>query len=87
MAIINKKVWLGYFDDLVSGKKKFELRLNDFEVHEGDTLVLQEWNQNTKEYTGRQIEKKVTYVLKTKDNNFFSPEDIEKYGYQAISLE
>jgi len=30
MAIIKKKIWPEYFDAVVSGKKKYELRLNDF---------------------------------------------------------
>ncbi len=47
MAIINKKIWPEYFDAITSGKKKYELRLNDFEVNEGDTLVLEEWDSKT----------------------------------------
>ena len=34
----------------MQGKKKFELRLGDFEVEEGDVLVLEEWDPKTKEY-------------------------------------
>ncbi len=41
MAIIHKKVWQEYFDKIISGKKKLELRLADFEVNEGDILVLE----------------------------------------------
>ncbi len=88
MAIIKKKVWLEYFEAVVSGKKKFELRLNDFVVNEGDTLVLEEWNPETKEYTGRKIEKKVTYVGRWKiDELFWPPEEILEKGIQVISLE
>jgi len=35
MAIIHKKVWGEYFEKIISGKKKLELRLADFEVNEG----------------------------------------------------
>lgn len=42
MATIHKKVWKEYFEKIISGKKKFELRLDDFDVNEGDTLVLEE---------------------------------------------
>ena len=62
MAIINKKVWPEYFEKIISGKKKFELRLADFEIHEGDTLVLEEWDNHKKAYTGRKIEVVATYV-------------------------
>jgi ASC-1-like (ASCH) protein len=88
MAIIKKKIWPEYFDAVASGKKKYELRLNDFEINEGDVLILEEWNPETKEYTGRKIEKKVTYVGKFKiDKLFWSEERIKEKGIQIISLE
>jgi hypothetical protein len=88
MSIIKKKIWPEYFEAVVSGKKKYELRLNDFVVQEGDTLMLEEWNPETKEYTGRTIEKKVTYVGKFKmDELFWSEEEIREKGIQIISLE
>ena len=88
IKIIKKKVWPDYFKAIVSGKKKFELRLNDFDVNEGDTLILEEWNPKTKEYTGRNLEKKVTYVGKFKINKLFWPEkEIKEKGIQIISLE
>jgi len=85
--MIKKKIWPGYFDDVASGKKKYELRLNDFEIEEGDILVLEEWNPETKEYTGRKTEKKVSYVGKFKTDKLFWPEEqIRKKGIQIISL-
>jgi ASC-1-like (ASCH) protein len=88
MSIIHKKILPGYFEDLASGKKKFELRLNDFEVNEGDVLVLEEWDADKKEYTGRKIEKKVTYVRAFKIDELFWPlEDIMEHGIQILSLE
>ncbi|MFA4817374.1 MAG: DUF3850 domain-containing protein [Parcubacteria group bacterium] len=42
MVTIHKKVWKEYFEEIISGEKKFELRLADFEVKKGDTLVLEE---------------------------------------------
>jgi len=48
MATIHKKVWKEYFKLTLSKKKKFELRLADFEVNEGDILVLEEWDQEKK---------------------------------------
>lgn len=88
MFIIKKKIWPEYFEAVASGKKKFELRLNDFEINEGDLIVLEEWDPETKEYTGRKIEKKATYVLKCKVDELFWPaEDIKEKGIQIISLE
>ncbi|MBI4779442.1 DUF3850 domain-containing protein [Candidatus Falkowbacteria bacterium] len=83
---IEKKVWPEYFEKILSGEKKFELRLADWECASGDILILKEWNPETKQYTGRQIEKEVGYVLKTKDFNIFSKEDVEKYGWQVIGF-
>jgi len=62
MTTIHKKVWREYFEKIISGRKKFELRLADFDIHEGDTLVLEEWNKDKKEYTGREIEVVATYI-------------------------
>jgi ASC-1-like (ASCH) protein len=88
MAIIKKKIWPEYFEAVASGKKKYELRLNDFDVEEGDTLILEEWNPKTKNYTGRSIERKVTFVGKFKiDELFWSTEEILEKGIQIISLE
>ena len=88
MATIKKKIWPEYFDAVVSGKKKFELRLNDFEVKEGDMLILEEWDPKIKGYTGRKIEKKATFVGKFKMDELFWPEsEIKEKGIQIISLE
>lgn len=83
---IEKKVWPEYFQAISDGRKKFELRIADFECNVGDVLNLREWDPKTKNYTGREIKKEVTYVIKTKDINLFTPEDIAKYGYQVISF-
>ncbi len=88
MAIIKKKIWPGYFEDIASGKKKYDWRLNDFEINEGDTLVLEEWDPATKQYTGRNLEKKVTYVGRFDlKKSFYPVEEILDKGIQIISLE
>lgn len=84
--LIRKKVWKKYFEKILSGEKKFELRLADFNVRAGDTLVLEEWDEIKGEYTGRKVEKRIGYVLRTKDLKFWSEEDINKYGYQIIQF-
>ena len=83
---IEKKTWPDLFEKIISGEKTFELRLADWECQPGDILVLREWDPETKQYTGRQIEKKVTFRIKTKDLKFFPKEDIEKYGWQIIGF-
>ncbi len=86
---IEKKVWPEYFKKIMDGKKTFELRLNDFDVSEGDTIILNEWDPETKEYTGRTLEKQVGYVGKWKIDDmtkFWSRKDIDDKGIQVISL-
>jgi hypothetical protein len=66
MAIITKKIDTQWFELVLSGKKKYELRLADFDIEEGDTLRLEEWvgEGNHREFSGRVIEKIVTYLRK-----------------------
>jgi len=85
--IIKKKTWPEYFELVKSGKKKFDLRVADFDIKEGDTLVLEEWDPKTNSYTGRKITKKAGYVLKLKLNNFGQEEKIKKNGFFVIQLE
>jgi len=84
---IHKKTWPELFEQVNSGNKTFDYRLADWQANEGDTLVLEEWDPKTKEYTGRQITKKIGFVLNLKDApNFNTKEDNEKYGHIIISL-
>lgn len=85
--IIEKKIWPKYFDLVKLKKKKFELRLADFECKEGDILLLKEWDPKTKEYTGRELKKKISFIIKTKDCKFWKKEDIDTYGFQIIQLD
>jgi hypothetical protein len=83
---IEKKILPEYFEKIKRGEKTFELRLADWECNEGDTLVLVEIDLNTKIPTGRSLERKVGWVGKTKDFDFWTQEQIDQYGYQIISL-
>jgi hypothetical protein len=87
MAIISKKIWQEYFEKILSGEKKLELRLADFEVNKGDILILKEWNKDKEAYTGREIEVVATYILRTKDQTVWSREEVDKYGFQVILFE
>ncbi len=83
---IEKKVQPPYFDAILKGDKNFEVRLNDFECNEGDILVLREWDPEKKDYTGRALEKKITYIVRTKNLPFWSKEEVEEKGYQIIGF-
>jgi ASC-1-like (ASCH) protein len=86
MAVIKKKIWPSYFKLIESGKKKFELRLADFIVKEGDILVLEEWDPVAKKPTGRKITKKVDYVLKFDLDDFGQGKEIMKDGLYIIQF-
>lgn len=85
-SVVEKKILPEYFEKIRIGEKIFELRLADFKCKNGDTLVLKEWDHIDKKYTGREIEKKISYVLKTKDINLWPEEEVKKYGYQIIAF-
>ena len=88
MAVIEKKILKDSFDKILEGKKKWERRTQDFEIKEGDTLHLKEWDAVAKKYTGREIKKVATYVAKFDMNNDYWPKaEIEKYGYQIIQFD
>jgi len=85
--IIKKKTWPDYFEKLLSGEKKFDCRIADFEVVPGDTIIFEEFDPVTKSYSGRTITKTISFVGRTKDWTFFNKEEIEKYGYIIMSLD
>lgn len=86
MKKIEKKTWPELFEKILSGEKTFDVRIADFKIMPGNTIIFREWNPKTKKYTGRIVEKKVTYILKTKGVRFWKKEDIKKYGLQIIAF-
>jgi len=62
------KILPEYFQQVVEGRKNFEIRKDDRGYEVGDTLHLREWEKPTKEnkegtYTGRSIKKKIIYIF------------------------
>lgn len=72
------KTWPIPFQAIWDEKKLFEWRLNDRDFSVGDELVLQEWDPETEDFSGREIRTSVTYVL---EGRFGVPE-----GYAILSL-
>lgn len=54
-----------YFNEVLSGNKNFELRKADRPFAKGDTLLLQEYDRETRSYSGREIELNITHVLRS----------------------
>ncbi len=89
MASIKKKCWPKEFEEVQSGKKNYELRLADFDVQEGDTLILEEWDPEKQDYTGRTVERTVTFVGATwrpNDLAYWPEEEVKKHGLRILSL-
>ena len=51
-----------YFDAVEMREKNFEIRYNDRDYHEGDWLILREWDSG--EFTGYEITRKIIHVYK-----------------------
>jgi ASC-1-like (ASCH) protein len=84
---IEKKVQQEYFEDVLEGKKRFEVRLADFKCKPGDVLVLKEQKQGTKTLTGRKIECEVLYKFNTKDmEKFHTKKELDKYGLAILAI-
>ena len=84
---IKKKTWPKFFEEILDGKKKFELRLADFDIKKGDTLILEEYDPSTKKYTGRTIRKTEGFVTKFNPLEAHNVEEIKKFGFWEIQLE
>jgi len=89
MATIEKKSWPEYFEKVRRKRRNFDMRLDDFDVREGDVYILREYDPVRKKYTGRVLRRRVGDVMKFKPYAvpFYLDEDIEKKGLQVISLE
>lgn len=86
MAKIRKKTWKEGFEKILSGEKTFDARLANFDCKIGDTLVLEEYDPIKKKYTGRKVEKKITFVLNTNKQKYWKRSDINKSGLQIIAF-
>jgi hypothetical protein len=62
------KVEPRFFDDLVNGKKSFEVRLDDRNFKFGDILHLWEWGSSGLPgeggFTGREVTRQIKHILK-----------------------
>lgn len=55
------KILPQYFEDVKSGRKRFELRRDDRDFRIGDIFILREWNGK---YTGRYYLGSISYILR-----------------------
>lgn len=70
--IHHKKINAKYFEKVMTGKKPYELRINDCDYREGDFIVLNELNKNG--YTGRWGIVLITDIFKDTASQFLQDE-------------
>lgn len=56
------KILPEYFEPVLSKTKNFEVRNNDRNFKVGDNIILEEFQPETKSYTGRKINATITYI-------------------------
>ena len=73
------KTWPPYFERVAQGRKTVEIRTEqDRTFAEGDRLVLEEWDPQTRQFTGRGVIVEATDVLR--DSPWVPA------GYAALSI-
>lgn len=55
------KILPEYYDEIIQGKKSFEIRKNDRDFKEEDTVILKEFTDGN--YTGRYIKAIIGYIF------------------------
>jgi len=80
------KSWPEYFSPVLAGYKNFELRKNDRRFKVGDILCLKEWEPNTAKYSGREVTKRITFILEGIGPGAVTPLHGLSRGYAILSL-
>lgn len=57
------KIYPQFFDEIIKGDKKFEVRKNDRDYKLNDVIVLREYNPENELFTGRFLIKKICHIL------------------------
>lgn len=67
-----------YLKLIIDGRKNWEVRKNDRNFKEGETIIVKEYLPETNSYTGREAEGTILYV--------FSTNEMLKPGYVILSV-
>ena len=86
VSIHELKTWPEYFSAVMNGTKTFEFRSSfDLDFQVGDTLYLREWDQKTKEYSGRVLYADVPYIFQVfADHVILSLANVRTYFSEQI---
>lgn len=58
------KIYPEHYKEVLLGLKKVEIRFNDRNYQEGDTLLLNEYYPDNQRYSGCQVIRKVDYIIR-----------------------
>lgn len=84
------KTWPAYYNKIITGKKKFEIRELDRPFKIGDDLLLREWNPISKqhgEYSGRRVRVRITNILYSNKTPFLPSFLPNGNSYGILSIE
>lgn len=70
MMVHDLKIKPRFYEDVLSGRKQFELCRDDRGFCVGDKVCLREWNEDVGDYTGRSVTMQIIYILR----------DVPEYG-------
>ena len=87
MSTIEKKIRPKFFDLVLSGSNHFEVRVANFNVNVGDIILLREWDPETMSYTGRSVEKTVSFVNKVELDKIGDVDEIVEKGLYIMEIE
>lgn len=71
------KSWPHHFREVLLQRKWSEFRVHDRDFKVGDILLLKEWDPKTREYTGRELQRKIRYLYSPEQASTFVVLEIE----------
>ena len=84
MEII-KKIDRKMFEKIERGEKTFEVRIeDDCKFNEGEIVILKEVIDG--KFSGRELRKKIGFILRTKECDYWNKKDIDKFGFTVLGL-
>jgi hypothetical protein len=87
MILHIRKSWSMFYEDILSGIRTSDIRSEDRgQFHEGDELLLREYDPVKGVFTGREQVCLITYVQRNKSNPCAISRDALKDGYCVLSI-
>ena len=80
------KSWPRFFNPILAGQKKHDIRRNDRRFEVGDIIILEEYDDHTSKYTGRTLKAKITWISSS-DEPCSIAEDALSSNFCVLSLE